>query len=561
MLYGNASPFLQALGWATLNSFWQIALLWYAFVIVSRLFKLSASAKHSVAVTALVIGFAWALLTGILYYQNAVGSYAFFLSLAPSSDSFLNVCLFSASVTYLLLLAFPAMRLYKSWRFVKMIQNEPAQKADLGHRLFVNRIAVHLGIAKKVKLVVSALVSSPVTVGYLKPMILLPAAALNSLSTAQVEAILLHELSHIRRYDYVLNFLVSVIHTLLYFNPFVKFFVSAVESERETCCDELVLQFGYDKIGYASALLQLEKLSGNYQALALAAAGQRPLLTRIQKIVGMEKKKSFRLVQIVPLAFALLCLLFINSFLLVKDAQAGKTIIAANDAVFMPWQFEQNVANKTRPVLLEKNAAVPPSGATAMAATQINIEIFNGHGSQNDESAAPIPSVESFVPVNFDDVDGRLTKEEKEAVASTVETTKKVMGPLQWKEIETSLGDVLNKREKAAAKQEYLSEINNLNWQNVEQNLKSNYDRINCESVHNKMNLAMLQLQADSLQTIYMMALTELQKAEKEAKSSAKVKMVPLPDSSLEALDAAKQTLRKNLDSLKAAKPKKIVRL
>lgn len=561
MPHENPSPFLQALGWATLNSFWQMALLWYAFLIVGHLFKLSASAKHRAAITALVMGFGGAVLTGVLYYKNASASYHLFQQPVSSSNNVLTVCLFSASVTYLLLLVFPALRLYKSWRFVQRLQKEPAQKAAWEHRLFVKRNAFHLGIAKKVKLVVSTLVSSPVTVGYLKPMILLPAAALNHLSTAQVEAILLHELSHIRRYDYLLNLLVSVIHTLLYFNPFVKFFVNVVENERETCCDEAVLQFGYDKISYASALLQLEKTSGHYKALALAAAGQRSLLTRIEKIVGMEKKKTFRFAQIVPLLFAVLCLLFVNSFLLMKDAREGKVMAAANDVVFMPWQFEQS-ANSHRPLEMEKKATAPQTAVAAKAPAQIKIEIFDAQPLQSNESAAPsTPSVEKFVPVNYDDVDGRLTKEEKETVATTVETTKKVMGPLQWEEIETSIADVLNKKEKAAARQEYLSEIDKLNWQNVEQNLKANYDRVNWDAVQQNIKMAIVHLQADSLQKIYAIALTELKKAEKEIKASAKVNVAPLPDCSLEDLNMAKQTLRKNLDSLKQVKPKKIVRL
>ena len=72
--------------------------------------------------------------------------------------------------------------------------------------------------------------SSPVTIGFLKPIILLPVAALNSLTPQQVEAVLLHELSHIRRYDYLINLVITLVHTLFYFNPFIKKFVSAIES-------------------------------------------------------------------------------------------------------------------------------------------------------------------------------------------------------------------------------------------------------------------------------------------------------------------------------------------
>lgn len=563
MLHWSQSHFLQALGWATLNSFWQMAVLWYAFVAASRLFKLSASARHSAAVSALLLGFFWACATGFLYYQNASASYPFFGNALPQSNGFLNACLLSASVAYLLLLVFPAVRLYKSWRFVQVLKKEPSQKAALAHRLFVKQIAFHLGIAKKVKLVVSHLVPSPVTVGYLKPVILLPAAVLNNLSTAQVEAILLHELSHIRRYDYLLNLLVSTVHTLLYFNPFVKFFASAVESDRETCCDETVLQFGYDKIGYASALLQLEKLSGSHKSLALAAAGHHPLLTRIEKIVGMEKKKTFRLVQIVPLAFALLCLLFINSVLLVKDAREGKGIVVANDAVFMPWQFEQNnvAAKKKAPPFNEKERSTQ-TAAVAAAPAQIKIDIFNGQQTVTGESLpSAAPAVENIIPVAFNEVDGSLTKEEKDTVKAAVEATKKVVSNLQWKVVESSIADVMSQREKAIIRQECQLEVDKMAWQNMEQNLKANYDRLNWEAVHQNMNTELARVRLDSLQNVYATALTELTKAEKEVKALAKVKASPLPDCSLEQIDLAKQTLRKSLDSLKASKPKKIVRL
>ncbi|RYZ28156.1 MAG: M56 family metallopeptidase, partial [Chitinophagaceae bacterium] len=245
----SQSHFLQALGWATLNSFWQMAILWCAFVSVNHLFKLSATRKYQASVGAMLIGFAWFITTFVLYYQNNSSSYAIFENTITHSNSLLNICLISASLTYLLLLIFPAARLFRNWQFVQVIKKEGLGKADLNYRLFVQKVSGHLGITKKVKLVISNLVTSPVTIGYLKPMILLPVAAMNQLTTSQVEAILLHELSHIRRYDYLVNFIVSIIHTLLYFNPFVKFFMNTIEAERETCCDELVLQFGYDKVG------------------------------------------------------------------------------------------------------------------------------------------------------------------------------------------------------------------------------------------------------------------------------------------------------------------------
>jgi len=565
----SQSHFLQALGWATLNSFWQMAVLWCLFFGANHVFRLSATKKYQASVGAMLIGFGWFVATFVLYYQNHTSSYAIFENTISHTNSLLNICLIAASVTYLILLVFPAVRLFKNWQFVQVIKKEGLQKADFNYRLFVQRVAGHLGITKKVKLVVSNLVNSPVTVGYLKPMILLPVAAMNQLTTAQVEAILLHELSHIRRYDYLVNLIVSIIHTLLYFNPFVKFFMNTIESERETCCDELVLQFGYDKVGYASALLHLEKTSGRHKELALAAAGKQNLLTRIEKIVGMEKKKTFRLIQIVPLFAAMVCVLLFNSVLIIKDAKSGASMAYTNDTVFVPWQLNGGHEKEKQfvPAKDELHLPQPNNDWAASAENTIKIDILN----YDAQPVAPLPeehasavtsAVNNFLPVDFDEVEGSLTKEEKDNVKTTLEATRKVVSELKWKEIETSLAEVLDRKERAQAKKEFLHEINQVDWTNIEQNLKANYDKLNWQAINQNVNLAMQQVQLDSIQNVYAQALSELTKAEKDAKSKTKVRCTPLPDASILEIDIAKETLRKNIDSIKAVpRPKKVVRL
>ena len=561
----SQSQFLQALGWATLNSFWQMAILWCLFVGANHFFKLSSTRKYQAAVGAMLIGFGWFITTFVLYYQNSTSSYAIFENVISHSNNLLNICLLSASLTYLLLLVFPAVRLFKNWRYVQTIKKDGLGKADLTYRLFVQKIAAHLGISKKVQLVVSSLVSSPVTVGYLKPMILLPIAAMNQLSTAQVEAILLHELSHIRRYDYLVNLVVSIIHTLLYFNPFVKFVMNTIENERENCCDELVLQFGYDKVGYASALLHLEKASAQHKTLLLAAAGKQNLLTRIEKIVGMEKKKTFRLIQIVPLFLAMICVLLFNSVLIIKDAQTGKAMSYTGDTVFMPWQMNNNAGNKRVKQTIPLPATPIQQREAVAASGEIKIDILNipAQPQAAVEQGTPVADAANhFLPVNFDVVDGQLTKEEKENVKEAVETTRKVVSELQWKEIEASLAEVMNQKERALAKQEYKQQVDAVNWHNIEQNLKANYDKLDWELINKNLSQAMAQVQLDSLQKVYTMALAELEKVEKELKSKGKVSCTPIPDGSVDEINVAKETLRKNIEAIKVAgRPKKVVRL
>ena len=566
----SQSHFLQALGWATLNSIWQMALLWAIFSSLNHLFKFSATRRYQWAVSAVIIGFAWFASTFVLFYQNNSSSYAFFENTINQSNSLLNVCLLSASVTYLLLLVFPAVKLFRNWKFVKRIKVEGQLKAQLEYRLYVHKVSFLLGITKKVKVAVSTLVSSPVTVGYLKPVILLPVAAMNNLTPAQVEAILLHELSHIRRYDYLLNLVVSVMYTLLYFNPSVKSFMNVIETEREACCDELVLQFGYDKVSYAAALLHLEKSSGRHQALAMAAAGKQNLLARIEKIVGMEKKKTFKLVQIVPLFLAMFCVLLFNSVLIIKDARIGEAMSYTSDvAVLTPWQLNSKPepfdTRELTPTLKASEFTAKATYEEMPATDQVKIEVYDivEEIQQPVEEKVTMPLANSIIPVNFDDVDGSLTTEEKQKVTAAVEATKKIAKTIQWNEIEASIGEVMNKREIAVAKQEYLHELEKIAWKNIEQNLKVNFDKMDWEAIGANVAKAMSQVQLDSIHTVYAQALTELEKAEHSMKAAkSKCANTPMPDASIEQIQQAKEALQKNLAEIKSAKnPKKVIKL
>jgi beta-lactamase regulating signal transducer with metallopeptidase domain len=178
-----------------------------------------------------------------------------------------------ASLIYLILLVLPVFNFIRNYRYVQVIRQHKLSKTDVEWRIFVKNVAARMGIKKTVHIWLSGIVTSPVTIGYLKPVILLPLAAVNHLNTQQIEAILLHELAHIRRYDYLLNLVIRFIQVILYFNPFVKAFIKIIERERELSCDEMVIQFQYDPYGYASALLTLEKNNHHPKPLAVAASG------------------------------------------------------------------------------------------------------------------------------------------------------------------------------------------------------------------------------------------------------------------------------------------------
>ena len=300
MLPGHAS-FLQSLGWAVLNSLWQMALLWFVYCLITGMVKKTGSSfRSSLASLLLISGFIFFIYTFISFYNNPDQGQAFLpVSFLFTNENFtwsswLQMTLPIASVLYLLLLVLPIAHFIRNYRYVQVIRQHGLSKMDAPWRVFVHKIAARMGINKPVQIWISEFVSSPVTIGFLKPVILVPLAAITHLSPRQMEAVLLHELSHIRRYDYLINLIINFIQTILYFNPFARAFVKIVECEREKSCDEMVLQFQYDSYEYATALLTLEKTNHVFQPMAPGLTGKKnDLLQRVKRIMGVVNKTCF----------------------------------------------------------------------------------------------------------------------------------------------------------------------------------------------------------------------------------------------------------------------------
>ncbi len=566
----SQSHILHSLGWATLNSFWQMALLWCLFLGASQLFRFSAQKKYQYSVLAIITGFAWFVFTFFYYYNSQpVTALAFITDTINAPGDLLNIFLYSASMAYLGLLVFPTYRLYRNWRFIRSIRREGLQKADYQYRLFVQKIAGRLGISQKVSLFVSEIARSPLTIGYFKPVILLPVAALNNLSTQQVEAILLHELSHIRRFDYLVNFMISIINTVLYFNPFVKLFMRHVEEERENCCDQLVLQFGYDKLGYASALLTLEKLSAHQQVLAIGATGKKLLVNRIEKIVGLEKKQSFKKSQLAGMFAALFCILLFNSILIIRETKREDSSVFTFNPMSNPFNlYERDRAEVKVPaepaVVSSGKIVLPVSGQGVQLIPHAGEPVLEDLAQEENQSGVAYQATEnSFSYVAADAVDASLTMEEKETVRTMVENTRKVISGLQWSEIEKSIGDVLSEEEKLKAREEYYRELEKtVDFKKLEQNLKAQFQQVDLQRINTNLDKALTLMRMDSVQKSYQSILVQLEKARVAAEASCVVPATPLPDQSVADLQRSTDEMRSKVDSLKALRqPRKVVRL
>ena len=174
-----------------------------------------------------------------------------------------------------------------------------------------------LGLHKKIRLLASNKVNTPLTFGWLRPVIVFPLSMLSLLPEDQVESILLHELAHIRRNDYLTNLLQSLIEIIFFFNPGYWYLSKVIEREREHVCDDIVVSHSTNAHTYARALTNLAELSGfNSTPFALnVARKESSLLFRIKRIIHpskteiMEKSIKKRSYQLASLLIACTILL------------------------------------------------------------------------------------------------------------------------------------------------------------------------------------------------------------------------------------------------------------
>jgi beta-lactamase regulating signal transducer with metallopeptidase domain len=155
------------------------------------------------------------------------------------------------------------------------------------------RLAARLHVRTAVHVVEMTLVDSPAVVGWLKPVILLPVAALASLSPAQVEAILAHELAHVRRHDFLVNLVQTIAETLLFYHPAVWWLSARIRAEREHACDDAALAICGDRGLYADALVRLEAGRHDRPLVAPAATGGL-IAVRVRRILGLKTERPRR---------------------------------------------------------------------------------------------------------------------------------------------------------------------------------------------------------------------------------------------------------------------------
>jgi bla regulator protein blaR1 len=321
----------EALAWTLIHSLWQGLVVLIILVTALRFIPgRNSSVRYIAASVTLILFVASSLITYLLLYDITTPSLSgssteqTAFTLTPTTQAVPEgfTSLFSATLygfvesnLYLINIVWMSgallfsLRMFSGFLYVSAIRKNaaPLQEEWI---LLLQQLTERIGLNRRVALAESIHIKVPFVVGFFRPIILLPVGMATGLSMQQVEAILVHELMHIKRNDYAVNIVQSVVESIFFFNPFVWVISSLIRKEREHCCDDEVVKYG-DPLSYAYALTRIEELNLKQIRPALSLAeNKNQLLKRIKRI--MEKSVQNysveeRIVPVVLLIVGLIC--------------------------------------------------------------------------------------------------------------------------------------------------------------------------------------------------------------------------------------------------------------
>ena len=478
-LFSTTTLFTRSLSWALLHSLWQGGIIYVClFILLKTLGNTTAKTRYNISVAALGGLFLWFTDTWINQYQKLKDTTVFITmqgmgatynthaakaaattlppntlsaELAPALEHYFPfiIALYCTSLCLMIMRFCINLRQVHLLRSSGLVVSEQSLNETLA--FWKNR----LEIGRKVHLYLSARVQVPVMLGTLKPIILLPVATISQLSTDQVEAIIVHELAHIKRFDYLHNILQNITETLLFFNPFVWLVSSLIRKEREHCCDDLVVESMDSPLTYAHALVQLESTRRSAPGMALAATGQKnQLLNRIKRIMEM-KKKNINVAQLGIIVLALIliaCTVAVFTPAFAQKAKHGSTDSTKTKSsysysyTYTSGDSSGNTQSKT----ITRSSGKPQSTDIAVSFDDDNVYPFRARVYdiiKND--SVDIKKMIKEITIASADVADAIAEIDTRKVDKEIAKARKEIDNIDWDEIQAEIKNGLREADEA----------------------------------------------------------------------------------------------------------------
>ncbi len=327
-----------ALGYSILHSFWQAAAL-LLLVLLLQYFVKKPDDRYLLLGIALLVQVLMSAITYRLYYTPAIENFAVKISPTVSNQTigtqteyqniFVVFWLFCVknikfiSALWALGIFYNFIKFAFNFWQINWLKNKRRQVLNPRLQIIFDELSFKMSVKKTIKIFENYGLHSPVVIGYLKPIILMPLGLCAQLSTAELEAILAHEIAHVKRNDYLINLIQTLIDVLYFFNPALRYISESLRAERENCCDATAAKYCGGHLYIAKALVQVATFSQqNKLAMAFGRNKKNGLTNRIHTLLGLRQQAAMDWKSTVFFLFA-----FVSAFLYVQfnAATAQKT--------------------------------------------------------------------------------------------------------------------------------------------------------------------------------------------------------------------------------------------
>ncbi len=351
----HLSSFMQhelvlALGWTLIHSLWQGLLLALVTGIMLLATRKSESQKRYELLTGLFLLFI--AVTGITFARelylaiarpgfrplaNIAAGRSVISTIIPFTDShivvnrswasrlkdYFNQHAYLIVTIWFIIFVARFIKLIAEVAYIQRLKNYRTSEPPEAWKNRLKDLMEKMSVNTYVQFLESGIVKVPVVMGILKPVILLPLGLLSQLPPDEIEAILLHELAHIRRRDYLVNLVQSFAETLFFFNPAVMWLSSLIREERENCCDDMAISVTNNKTKFIDALISFQEFDLNKPSFTMGFPGRKhQLLNRVKRIIS-KRNKTLNTTEksILTLSMAILIMF---SFVAAKNIPASK---------------------------------------------------------------------------------------------------------------------------------------------------------------------------------------------------------------------------------------------
>lgn len=358
-----SNPFSYAIGWTIIHSLWQAIIIAAALrLLLMFLPNQRSRLRYSLSLISMV----FMLISAMLIFRKSWQDYADQIVPLSSPDSSLMVNEIGQSlstestsligyyfqmwytqieeviplltIAWFIGMLLLAIRMIYAYYQLHDLKRYGTNAVSEEWTTRFERLKQKLGIRREVKILQSEQVGDPITFGFIRPIVLAPVSLFSGLTVEQIEIILLHELAHIRRYDYLINLLQSLMEILFFYHPAIWWISGKIREEREYCCDDLVLSIHNNPILYAEALIQIQSQHFSFKTnLAMSASKKNNAFShRIHRLFGKYEQKPSLFKGMFILAF------IFSSFLL----QSNYIAVTAQEAVPQKEVLEKQLSKQ-----------------------------------------------------------------------------------------------------------------------------------------------------------------------------------------------------------------------